>query len=77
VIDVFREVGIRVRIVERLAEEHFVDGFGGRLKVAGASEIFAERLTDEVAKRHSPSAGDCRRPPVKIRRQQKLCPVHV
>jgi hypothetical protein len=77
VIDVFGEVRIRVWVVERLAEEDFVDGFGGRLDVPRASEVLPERLTDEVPKRDSPSAGDGRGTPVEIGRQEKLRPVHV
>jgi len=77
VVDVFREVRIGVLIVEWLTEEHFVNGFGGRLDVAGASEVLAERLTDEIPQRHPPSAGDGRGTPVEIRRQQELCSVHV
>jgi len=77
VIDVFGEVRVRVRIVERLAEEDLVDGFGGRLDVPRASEVLAERLTDEVAQGYPPSAGDGRGTPVEVGRQQELCPVHV
>ncbi len=76
-IDVFGEVRIGIRIFEWLPEEHFLDGFGGRLDVAGTSEVLAERLTDEAPQRYPPSAGQGPGTPVELRRQQELCPVHV
>jgi hypothetical protein len=77
VVDVLREVGIRVRVVEWIREENFLDGVRGRLDVAGASEILPERLTDEVPQGYPASAGDRRGTAVKLGWQQKLCPVHV
>lgn len=76
-IDVFREVRIRIWIFEWLPEEHLLDGFGGRLDIAGASEVLPERLTDEVPQRYPPSAGHCRGTPVEVGWEQELGPVHV
>jgi hypothetical protein len=77
VIDVCREVGVRIGIVERLAKEDRVDGFRGGLDTSRASKIFAEGFPDEVPERHPARPGCLGSASVEVRWEQELGPVHV
>ena len=76
VIDIHGQPTIRVGVLERLAQEDFVDGLGRRLDATGAGEIFLEGLADKVGERHPPRAGRLDGLTVKLPGQQKLSPVH-
>jgi hypothetical protein len=77
VIDIHGQLRVRFGVLERLAQEDFVDGLGRRLDATGAGEIFLEGLADEVAERHPPRACGLGGLTVKLAGQQKLRPVHV
>ncbi|MBI1735755.1 MAG: hypothetical protein HYR51_11335 [Candidatus Rokubacteria bacterium] len=76
-IDVRGKPWVRIGIVERFAEEDFVDGFGGRLHLARAGQILAKRFANQVAQRYSARARRLRGAPVEVGREQELSPVHV
>jgi len=76
VIDIHGQPTIRVGVLERLAQEDFVDGLGRRLDATGAGEVFLEGLADKVGERHPPRAGRLDGLTVKLPGQQKLSPVH-
>jgi hypothetical protein len=77
VIDIHGQLRVRFGVLERLAQEDFVDGLGRRLDATGAGEVFLEGLADEVAERHPPRACGLGGLTVKLTGQQKLRPVHV
>jgi hypothetical protein len=77
VVDVGRELGVRIGIVERLAEEDLVDGLWGRLDASRTCEIFSERLPDEVSQGHPPCLCSFGSTPVEVGRKQELGSMHV
>jgi hypothetical protein len=77
VIDVGRQLGVGLGIVERRREEHVVDGLGGRLHPARPGEIFRKGLPDKVPQGDPASPGHVCGTPVEIRGEKELCPAHV
>jgi hypothetical protein len=77
VIDVSRQTGIRLGIVEGLREKDRVDGVGGRLGPPRARKILRECLAHEASERHPACPRRIGGTPVKLAREQQLSPVHV
>jgi len=77
VIDVRRKFRVWIGVVEGLREQDLVDGVRGRLDASGASEIFPQRLPNEVPEGHPPCFRRLGGAPVKVGRKQELGPVHV
>ncbi|MBI4542232.1 MAG: hypothetical protein HY705_04315 [Gemmatimonadetes bacterium] len=76
-VDVRRELRVRMGIVERLREEYFVDGLRRWLDASRARKVLAERLPDQVPERHPPRPRGLGGPPVEIAWQQQLRSMHV
>jgi hypothetical protein len=68
VIDVGREAGIGLGIVEWLLHQDLFDGIRIRLDPAGPGQVFRERFADEVPERHATGSGGLGRPPMKVSR---------
>jgi hypothetical protein len=77
VIDVRGEPWIRIRVIERLVQQHLVDGIRGGLDFSRASEVFAEGFANQIAQGHPARFGRLRGAAMKVRREQELGPVHV
>jgi hypothetical protein len=77
VVDVGREMAIRLWVVKWLSEEHLVDGLRGWLDAPRASEVLAECLPDEAPEGHTPGPRRVGCSRVEIERKEELSPVHV
>jgi len=77
VIGVDGELRIRLGIVERLAQKHFVDRLCRGLDAPCSGQILAECLPDEVPEGGPTRARRLGGPPVQISGQQELSAVHV